>query len=274
MKKILLFTACLSLAAAGPASAGEPQLQNCIVVYGDSRTNHAVHQKIVDAIMQVNPAVVFHTGDMVEKGSSQEDWEMFDKITGPLRNKAEFYPAAGSHEKNIKLPFLDPKMFEDKTWYSLERCGLHCIVLDTNLDLSAGSAQYLWLENELKRMRADKKPILVFMHQSLFSVAKYSEAGAGLQKALAPLFEKYRVSIVFSGHDHNYQRFLYRHVYYIVTGGGGAPLHYRSARNRFNQKFIEAHHFCALSIGKDRLEVSAYDVDSKLLDRVEVRFPR
>ena len=224
--------------------------------------------------MKINPSVVFHTGDMVEDGSKQGDWDIFGRITEPLRKKAEFYPVMGNHEKNAKIPFLDPKMFEDKTWYSLERCGMHFIVLDSNCDLSVDSTQYIWLETELKRMREDKKPIIVLMHNPIFSVGKFANAGSNLKDSLAPLFEKYRVTAVFSGHDHNYQRFLYRRIYYIVTGGGGAPLHWRSAKSRFNQKFIEAHHFCTVSIIKNRLAIGVYDIDSKLIDRFEIKLRR
>jgi len=274
MRKLSLLTILISLGVLSSAFAQQADCRNCIVIYGDSRTNHEIHQKITDAIMKINPSVVFHTGDMVEDGSKQGDWDIFGRITEPLRKKAEFYPVMGNHEKNAKIPFLDPKMFEDKTWYSLERCGMHFIVLDSNCDLSVDSTQYIWLETELKRMREDKKPIIVLMHNPIFSVGKFANAGSNLKDSLAPLFEKYRVTAVFSGHDHNYQRFLYRRIYYIVTGGGGAPLHWRSAKSRFNQKFIEAHHFCTVSIIKNRLAIGVYDIDSKLIDRFEIKLRR
>jgi hypothetical protein len=43
--------------------------------------------------------------------------------------------------------------------------------------------------------------------------------------ALEPLFEKYKVSAGFFGHDHNYQHYLKDGVHYFITGGGGAPLY-------------------------------------------------
>ena len=41
---------------------------------------------------------------------------------------------------------------------------------------------------------------------------------------LVPLFEKYDVQMVFSGHDHDYERGTVNGIKYVVTGGGGERL--------------------------------------------------
>ena len=47
-----------------------------------------------------------------------------------------------------------------------------------------------------------------------------------VQRRWVPLFERFNVDLVLSGHDHNYQRFRARNgVRYVVDGGGGAPLY-------------------------------------------------
>ena len=43
--------------------------------------------------------------------------------------------------------------------------------------------------------------------------------------ALIPMFEKYKLTAGFFGHDHNYQHFLQNGIHYYITGGGGAPLY-------------------------------------------------
>jgi 3',5'-cyclic AMP phosphodiesterase CpdA len=47
-----------------------------------------------------------------------------------------------------------------------------------------------------------------------------------VQRRWVPLFERWDVDLVLSGHDHNYQRFRAQNgVRYVVDGGGGAPLY-------------------------------------------------
>ena len=47
-----------------------------------------------------------------------------------------------------------------------------------------------------------------------------------VQRRWVPLFERFDVDLVLSGHDHNYQRFRAQNgVRYVVDGGGGAPLY-------------------------------------------------
>ena len=47
-----------------------------------------------------------------------------------------------------------------------------------------------------------------------------------VQRRWVPLFERYGVQLVLSGHDHNYERFVARNgVTYVVHGGGAAGLY-------------------------------------------------
>ena len=76
-----------------------------IVIYGDSRTGHKNHKRIVEAILKVKPRVVFHTGDLVNDGLDSKDWKIFNRITSELLTTAEFYPSMGNHENDSKLFF-------------------------------------------------------------------------------------------------------------------------------------------------------------------------
>lgn len=71
----------------------QPLLSAPIVIYGDSRTEHQVHQKIVDEIIKIKPATIFHTGDLVENGLIPAQWATFNEIISDLIKIADFYPA-------------------------------------------------------------------------------------------------------------------------------------------------------------------------------------
>jgi len=71
-----------------------------IVVYGDTRTNHDIHRKIVSQIEKIEPRAVFNTGDLVADGANTGEWDIFNSITSNLRSKYPYYPAIGNHEND------------------------------------------------------------------------------------------------------------------------------------------------------------------------------
>lgn len=267
---VALLIACLILFQT-PCSASEsPIPSQCIVIYGDTRTNHAAHRKVVDAIMRIRPRVVFHTGDLVEDGLNFGHWAVFNGIASSLIKTAEFYPALGNHENDSRLFFENFDLPNNERWYSVEVKSIHFIVLDSNSDITKGSEQYQWLETDLQNIGGRTKFVIALFHHPPFSVGPHGGDEKGLRKTIVPLFEKYGVDMVFNGHTHAYERTLYNHTYYIVTGGGGAPLHDKVRTSSHNQVFIKAHHFCRLTVRDTLLTLCVIDVDLNLIDLVIV----
>ncbi|WP_261561356.1 purple acid phosphatase family protein [Frankia tisae] len=72
-----------------------------------------------------------------------------------------------------------------------------------------GNLQTRWLEHTLAAARADRTIdwIIVQTHQCpLSSSATGNGSDLGLRQAWLPLFDRYRVDLVVSGHDHDYER--------------------------------------------------------------------
>jgi hypothetical protein len=88
---------------------------------------------------------------------------------------------------------------------------------------SVGPRQTAWLANALAGSTALWK--IVVYHHPAWTCGAY-RSNAAVVKNWVPLFEKYKVNLVLSGHDHNYQRFAPRNgVRYVVHGGGGQHLY-------------------------------------------------
>lgn len=243
-----------------------------VVIYGDTRTNHATHRKIVEAIMDVGPAAVFHTGDLVGKGLEAEQWVIFNEIASELMETTEFYPALGNHEENSPLYFDNFELPNNERWYVVEKNNIHFIILDSNSDLSEDSEQYQWFEADLRNIGEEIKFVIAVLHHPPFSTGPHGddEKVMALREILVPLFEQYGVDMVFAGHDHFYERSLYNNIYYIVSGGGGAPLYGQKRRSPHSQLFIKTYHFCALSVRDNRLIVNVFDRDLRLIDQFKV----
>ena len=257
---IFLLTSCSFLES-------QESLSSPIIIYGDSRTDHQIHQKIVDEIIKTKPVLVFHTGDLEEDGLNPDQWTIFNDIVSDLVKITQFYPALGNHENNSHFYFDNFDLPNNERWYSVEKDNLQFIVLDSNSDCSIGSEQHLWLEGDLQNINENIKFVIAIFHHPPFSTGSHTEDEKGLRQTIVPLFEKYGVAIVFNGHDHDYERSLCNNIYYIVTGGGGVPLYDQSRISPYSQKFIKAYHFCKLTLINNQLIVEVYDIDLNLIDQ-------
>ena len=73
--------------------------------FGDTRSGHDVHQKLVDRIIEEDPLFVINTGDLVTDGRCLPDWEEFFRINRVLMRSVPYYPVLGNHEKDSHYYF-------------------------------------------------------------------------------------------------------------------------------------------------------------------------
>lgn len=234
------------------------------MVLGDTRTGHAAHQSVVDKMLELGPPEFYlHTGDLVDFGSDRSQWDTFLDIEHDLMQVSTLYPAMGNHEMNHQNYFdaLNPP----GRWYSFDSGDAHfiCLQVDGYGDYTPGSLQYEWLVSDLESTSKPWK--FVFFH-----IPPYSSGGWGsdlnVRQTLCPLFEQYGVIIVFSGHDHGYERSVANGVTYIVTGGGGAPLYPQAHDNPASVYFAGVHHFVQITLSDDTLHGVAIEPDGTEFD--------
>jgi 3',5'-cyclic AMP phosphodiesterase CpdA len=81
-------------------------------------------------------------------------------------------------------------------------------------------AQRAWLERVLRESTEAWK--VAYFHHPLYSNAGRHGSQLELRVTLEPLLVRYGVSVVFSGHDHVYERFTpQKGITYFVAGSGG-----------------------------------------------------
>ena len=104
-----------------------------------------------------------------------------------------------------------------RRYYTFARRNVRFFVLDTN---ALDPPQLRWLETELKAAREAWK--ISYFHHPLYSSAGRHGSAVDIRLLLEPLFLKYGVHVVFSGHDHAYERLKPQHgIHYFVSGAGG-----------------------------------------------------
>ncbi len=157
----LLVTAVCWAVNAGPIGATTTGRQAgkdpfLFIVYGDTRTRHDVHQKIVDRIRADKPDFVLHTGDIVANGSNPDDWQRFFEIEKELLRDVPFYPTLGNHERNAPAYF---KYFVfpngDGHRYSFDWGSAHFAVIDSNEVGENKEEKDAFMQNELAWLRGD-----------------------------------------------------------------------------------------------------------------------
>jgi predicted phosphodiesterase len=82
------------------------------------------------------------------------------------------------------------------------------------------SKQVAWLETSLQKSDEDWK--ICYFHHPLYSNAARHGSSVDLRVILEPIFLKHGVDVVFSGHDHVYERVKpQKGISYFVSGSAG-----------------------------------------------------
>ena len=242
-----------------------------VVVYGDSRTGHDEHRAIVAQIEKQDPYAVFHTGDIVNDGEIATEWDTFNEITSELLADTWFYPVLGNHENNSDNYFENFTLPGNERYYSVNIGPVHYTLLDSNFEIGAGSDQYVWAEADLKNAVGKSDFQVVVLHHPPYSTGGHGDDESGMRDKIVPLLEKYGVDLVFSGHDHSYERADNNNIVYIVSGGGGAPLYPQKFEKEYSKKFLESYNFAVVELDGTDLVMTAYNQLSEVIDKVVIK---
>src|SRR5207302_11237799 len=88
-----------------------------------------------------------------------------------------------------------------------------------------------------------------------YNNGKHHGADVDLRSLIAPLFEKYGVNAVFSGHEHIYERLNLVHgIYYFILGNSGQLMtHYLRKSESVEAAFDSDRSFMIVEIAGDKL---------------------
>jgi len=161
---------------------------------------------------------VLMLGDNLFGRPSDRDFtDAFERPYRPLLDAGvRFHAVLGNHDAadNRLFPLFG---MGGQRYYTWARDNTRFFGIDTNrLD----DEQLAWLENALKRSLERWK--IVYFHHAIYSAGKRHGSNIELRVRLEPLFVRYGVNVVFSGHDHIYQRFKpQKGITYFVQGASG-----------------------------------------------------
>ncbi|HSK83316.1 MAG TPA: metallophosphoesterase [Rubrobacter sp.] len=249
-------------------------------VVGDSGSGGKGQLAVAALLGCLEPDLVLHTGDVVYPAGQQRHYDR--RFFAPYRNLIKtvpVFPVLGNHDvmrgdgtaflENFHPTLESPR--STKRYYSFDWGNTHFVALDSELYHSDRGSdperQKDFLEQDLAASR--KRWKVAFLHRSPYGSSRHGGDGR-VREDLEPLFARHAVDLVFSGHDHVYERTVpIRGVTYVVSGGGGRRL-YPAGNGEFTASSVSAHHAVLVRVSGRRLSLEAVEVGGKVVDRLEL----
>jgi len=192
------------------------------VVIGDTGTGSKKQYDLADILLRARATFPFDfvllLGDNLYGGESPKDYKnKFENVYRPLLDqKVKFYATLGNHDEPAQR-FYEHFNMDGKEYYRFTKGNVAFYSLNSNyLD----KKQVKWLEDELAKDTSEWK--ITFHHHPPYSSGGKHGSDTALRKVVEPIFVKYGVNAVFTGHDHFYERIKpQKGIYYFVSGAGG-----------------------------------------------------
>jgi Calcineurin-like phosphoesterase len=185
-----------------------------------SREQYELGAQMAKTRAQFPFELVVTVGDNLYGGNNQSDYQRKFELPYKLLldGGVKFYASLGNHDSRQQSKY-SPFNMNGQLYYTFKapREDVRFFAIDsTYLD----TVQLAWLEKELQASREAWK--VPYLHHPLYSSAGRHGSDLGRRKALEPLFIKYGVSVVLTGHDHVYERVKPQNgIVYFVVGSGG-----------------------------------------------------
>jgi hypothetical protein len=191
-------------------------------VIGDSGTGHSAQYQVADEMMKYHDVFPFEfvimLGDNIYGGKTPLDFQRkFEEPYSKLLNAGvKFYASIGNHDDpNERL--YKPFNMDGKRYYTFKRGNAQFFALDSNY---MDPQQLAWLGQQLQQSTSTWK--ICYFHHPLYSDGRAHGPDVDLRKLLEPVFVRNGVQVVFSGHEHFYERLQPQHgINYFILGNSG-----------------------------------------------------
>lgn len=239
-------------------------------VIGDSGTGDshqlAVARQLTAQRQRFPFDIVLMMGDNLYGGDRPRDYEK--KFATPYKTLLDagvkFYASLGNHDDPNERLYKAFNMGEER-YYSFkpDKASVRFFALDSNY---VDDKQLAWLEKELAGNDADWK--VMFFHHPLYSSGG-THGSAELQRSkLEPIFLKYGVNVVLSGHEHFYERIkTQKGIAYFTIGNSGKVRRGDLKKTDLTAKgWDQGYGFALMEISGDDLFFEAISDQGELID--------
>lgn len=245
------------------------------VVFGDSGHVGVDQAAVFEQIQTVPFDLMLVTGDVAYGSGTLDQFELeFFEPYAPVLRSIPSYPVLGNHDYGTQSgePYLSVFALPengapegDERWYSFDRGDVHFVGLDT--ERVGDDAQAQWLQHDLDDN--DLPWIVAMAHIGPYSSGHHGSSST-FRSRLSPILEAHGVQLVFTGHDHDYERTTPQNgTTYVVTGGGGRGTR-AVGESSFTAFSEQVAHFVYVRIEGDDLRLYAIDGVGQVFDFLHI----
>jgi len=194
------------------------------LVLGDTGTGDSAQFQVAEQVWKSHQIFPYEFAIMLGDNiyGSERPQDFAQKFERPYKRLLDanipFYAAIGNHD-DPNQRYYKPFGMGGNRFYSYQKKDTKFFVLDSNY---MDKDQQAWIENELRSSNAKWK--IAYFHHPLYSSGGAHGSEVDLRTIIEPLFIKYGVDVVFSGHEHFYERLKPQKGIAYFTAGGSAKL--------------------------------------------------
>ena len=254
--------------------------------FGDTHYS-PVFGKMFNQADSSHPDAAFYSisGDLVSDGLYRDQWDKLISFAPQVIAKKPLMCVPGNHDNRYGLgaatyramfsyPENSPAGVPKEQTYSFTYKNTLFLMLDCTSPIEAQSD---WIEEQLKNSKATWK--IAMFH---FPPYNFEEPYPNIQKAWMPIFDKYRVDMVLSGHTHNYMRskpmsgglvtdsYKKGTVYLISIA---IPSHHENmiAEPYAAVRFADGQYYQYLKVEGNKFTYTALNADNKVVDSFTIK---
>lgn len=283
------------------AEAGAAPLT--FLYFGDSQIgSKSLYARVIRQAYRETPdaRIMIFTGDLVDGGSGStlhdDEWGDWHAAAGFTVSEIPVMPTPGNHEHydpairgkrelnrywraGFTLPENGPEGVEE-TAYSVDYQGVRFIIVNSDemvRNEALAKAQAEWVEG-LLRNNPCKWTVAAF-HHPVYSTSARRDNKV-IRESFKPLFDRYGVDLVLTGHDHTYARGMIvpdssdmkgdrAGTVYIVSVSGSKQ-YQQDARQWWQAGFTNTQMWQAVTVDGDRLYYRAHNATGRLVDQFTI----
>ena len=192
------------------------------LVVGDTGTGSEQQQELANIMLRYRQVFPFEfvlmMGDNLYGSEKAIDYKKkFENVYKPLLDqKIKFYAALGNHDESNER-FYEFFNMDGQEYYHFKKGNVSFYALNSNY---MDKKQVDWLNDKLATDTAPWK--IAFFHHPPYSSGSAHGSDTKLREIIEPIFLKYGMNVVFTGHEHFYERIKpQKGIYYFISGAGG-----------------------------------------------------